>query len=41
MAENVFFLDAEHVEMGGILSPQNVVCLFILCVVFKNYFTRL
>ena len=41
MVENVFFLDAEHVEMGGILPPKNVVCLFMLCAVFKNYFTGL
>ena len=30
MVENMFFLDGEHVKIGGIVPPKNIVCLFML-----------
>ena len=41
MVENMFFLDSEHVGMGGFLPSQKV-CLFprVICLVSKNYLTK-
>ena len=30
MIENMFFLDNEHVGMGGMLPPKKVICLLML-----------
>ena len=41
MVENMFFLDSEHVGMGGML-PQEKGCFFayVICLVSKHYFIR-
>ena len=37
----IFCLDSEHVGMEECFLPKNLVCSCYICVVFKNYFSRL
>ena len=30
MVQNMFFLDSEHAQMGRMLPPKKVICLFML-----------
>ena len=40
MVENMFFLDSEHIGMGGSARPEkSYLSVFVECLVSKNYFT--
>ena len=41
MVQNVFFLDSEHIRMGGNTLPKSCLLVHVICLVSKNYFTRL
>ena len=41
MVDNVLFLDSEHVVMGICSHPKKLVVVYVICLVSKNYFTRL